>query len=457
MYTIVRNTAALALLVFVLAGCGGTQEITTSPPTSATFSFSEDIQPVIAEEFAPLLTEDEGLQFDSWEALMAGSRRGQVIIPFDPEGSVLLGLAQQAADEGASGAPSQQEIDLVRRWIEQGARNDAGDVAYEDARELLYVPNEASATVSIIDMANNVVIRTVDLTDLGFSANAKPHDTAVEPDGSHWYVSLITENTVLKFNRDNEIVGRASFEVPGMLALDPGSDNLYVGRSMSAVNPPHSVGIINRSEMTTEVVDVFYPRPHAIAATPDGAMLYSASLAENQIAAINTRSLEVELTSLEGPTHTLVQLTSSPDGGVMVGGGQVSGEFFFFDISGPMPEVEASLTLGGQPWHPLYTPNGSAIYVPRKTADAITVLNADERQVATVIEGNGVAKPHGAEVRADGRYVYVSNLNTEGSYDPRYNLSDNSEVGTVVVIDTQTNEIAKIIEVGTNPKGLGAS
>ena len=69
------------------------------------------------------------------------------------------------------------------------------------ADDLLYVCNQNDATVSVIDMATNRVIRTVDLKQLGFSANARPHHVAVEPDGSFWYVTLIGDNRVVQMWR----------------------------------------------------------------------------------------------------------------------------------------------------------------------------------------------------------------------------------------------------------------
>ena len=56
-----------------------------------------------------------------------------------------------------------------------------------------------------------------------------------------------------------------------------------------------------------------------------------------------------------------------------------------------------------------------------------------------------------------GRRVYVSNNNLKGAYTPRYDLGDNPQPGTVVVIDTATNEIEKVIEVEAYATGLGTS
>ncbi len=465
-------TAAL-IAALPLVGCVSIQvAVEEDTGEAAAISFSEDIQPLIEAKFAPLLTEDEGLRVDTWQHLIEGSEHGAVFIAYDAENSLLVEVAEHAAAEDRPGAPTPEEIALVREWIEAGARNDASEAPYANATALAYVANQNAASVSVIDMEHNLVIRTVDLTEYGFSENAKPHDVVVEPGGAHWYVSLIGENVVLKFNRDNEIVGRAEFEVPGMLTLDPTSDRLFVGRSMSAVNPPNSIGIVNREDMTAEIVDVFYPRPHALAVKPDGSPVYSASLAENRIGVVNSRTQEVELMSLDGPVHTLVQFDVAPDGQTMVAGVQLSGVVFFFDIgSGPVPTVTDTLTVGGQPWHPSYTPDGRYIYLPRKTANAVTVIDAEDHTVEAVIEGRGLAGPHGSAVRPDGRYVYVSSNNTainthmehtgmEGEamagYTPRYDLPGNENTGTVVVIDTQTNEIVRVLDVGENAAGVGA-
>jgi hypothetical protein len=87
-------------------------------------------------------------------------------------------------------------------------------------------------------MASNTVLETIDLQKLGFPPTSKPHHAQVEPDGSFWYVSLIGAGKVLKFDRDNHLVGSVSMEVPGLLTLHPDQDLLVAARSMSAVNPP---------------------------------------------------------------------------------------------------------------------------------------------------------------------------------------------------------------------------
>lgn len=443
------STFGVAVLLIAAVGCGQSR---TTATAGDGITFSEDILPILQEDFQPLLTEETGLSLDSWSSLIEGSDYGEVLIPYDAERSLLIELA----DLDAAGGPSAEELDLVRRWINAGARNDDGLVPYAEADQLLYVCNQGSAVISIVDMESNLVIRTVDLQDLGFSENAKPHDAAVSPDGSYWYVSLIGENTILKFNRENELIGRVSFEVPGMLALDPAEQDLYVGRSMSAVNPPQRIGAVERGQMDVEEIDVFFPRPHAIDVTQDGRFVYSASLAVNQIASIDTETLETEVHEIEGPHHSLVQFALAPNEPTMIAGGEMSGQLLFFDVTAPMmPTVVKTIDLGGAPWHPSFSPDGSLAYVPRKSADAVSVVDMGTRTEIAVVSGEGLSQPHGSAVRSDGRYVYVTNNNLDGAYASRHQL-DGDPPGTVTVIDAASNQIVKVIEVENYPTGLGA-
>lgn len=322
---------------------------------------------------------------------------------------------------------------------------------------LLYVCNEGEASVTVVDMESREIVATVDLTELGFSPNAKPHHAVAEPDGSHWYLSLIGANTVLKFDRDDRIVGRAEFETPGLMALDPSSDRLYVGRSMKAVRPPQRIGVVRRSDMSLEEREVFLPRPHAIAVQPDRGWVHTASLATNQIASLPVDAGGAEFTELEPPVRTYVQFALSPDGARMVATGQTSGEVLDFDVTEPSaPRLVRSLRVGGEPWHPAYGPEGRFVYVPRKSADAVDVVDTDAWEVVATIEGDGLSQPHGAVVSPDGGWLFVSNNNLDGAWTPPGpDPVGEDPPGAVVVIDTRSREIVDVLTVGRNPTGLG--
>lgn len=322
--------------------------------------------------------------------------------------------------------------------------------------DYLYVANQNAATVSVIDMEAMAVVETVDLQALGFSINSKPHHVAVEADGSYWYVSLIGAGKVLKFDRQNELVAAVDFETPGMLVLDPGSGNLYVGRSMMAANPPQRIGVIDRQGMTIDELDVFFPRPHALAWDPVRGQVITASLAENRIAILNPAEEEKELVTLEGDVHTLVQFALSPDGNTLVVGGHHTAQLLFFDARTPgQLSLIKSFKVGPAPWHPTFTPDGRFVYIGNKMANTVTVVDMNTMEVVQVIEGNGLSQPHGIAVSADGRYVFVSNNNLKGAYTPQNAQGPPEATGTVVVINTATRSIEKVIEVGAYPAGIG--
>jgi len=333
---------------------------------------------------------------------------------------------------------------------------------------LLYVTNQNGASISVIDVERREEVARVDLQELGFGPNAKPHDTALEPDGSFWYVSLIGENRVLKFDRENNLVGQVEMEVPGLVVAHPTRDLLVVGRSMSAVNPPPSVALIRRSDMTLlDEVDVLFARPHANAV--NGQYAYSASLAENRMGVIDLDSGDVELIDLPEPAtidtagmehaehagmtpHTLVEFAQSPDHRWMVAGGQISGVLMVFDLADPsMPRLVQRVQIGGAPWHPAFTPDGRYVYVPLNRANQVAVVDTATWEVVERIQGRGIAQPHGAAPSPDGRWMFISNNNLEGTY---VATGPEPGVGTVAVVDTGTREIVQVIEVGPYATGL---
>lgn len=341
---------------------------------------------------------------------------------------------------------------------------------------LIYVANQAAATVSVIDPATDAVVRTIDLQDLGYTANAKPHHVAVEPDGSAIYVSLIGDGYVVKLSPEGSPLGRVPFETPGMLALDPHGDALWVGRSMMAVSPPQRIGRIDRSEMSIEEVDVFFDRPHALALSPDGRHVYTASLAGNDIAVINVATERVTPVRLAGPTHVFVQFAVAPDGRTMVTGGELTSRLLVFGLEEPTRPTEiTSIEVGAMPWHPVYSPDGARVYLGNRGANTVTVVRTADWTVEAVIEDPSFAEPHGIAITPDGSRLFVSNRNVKDPSDSDQPGGMNhgamsheamsqsvgegglTRRGRVSVIDTATLQVVDVIEVDAYAAGMGTA
>ena len=414
-----------------------------------------------------------GLRLDSWESTITGSDEGEAVIAYDAARSLLIELTTKLVDgphpvELDAEGLTEDEVSLLSAWIDEGAPSESGEIPYADANQLLYAANQSEATVSVIDMETNQVIRIVDLQTLGLPENAWPHHIAVEPDGSYWYLSLIAANQILKFDRQNQLVARIDFVRPGLLALDPEGENLYAARSMAAVSPPQEIGVIRRSDMSFEEVGIFIPRPHALAVQPGTGTVYTASLAVNQIASFYPEDEGLELTDLGGDRpHTLIGFATSPDGRWMVGTTELTATVFVFDLErAPDMTPVDTIAVNAAPWHPVFTPDGRWVYVGNNWDNTANVIDMETRTLAKVIEGNGLAQPHGAAVSPDGRFAYIASRNLEmpeghskygHMYTPRYDTGDNARAGTVVVIDTETQEIVKVIEIEGYGAGLGTA
>ncbi len=462
----------LALTLLFGSGCELTNTVDdTEDDLSkvAVINYSRHVQPLLDTKCGACHgsgVSEGGLDLSTWQAAIAGSDNGEAFIPLDADHSLMIELEEKLGGGGHLanvGADSLTTIELnfLKRWIDEGAKGPGDVTPYGSASdELLYVANQGDATISIIAIGPNVVARRVDLQDYGFSATSRPHHVAVEPDGSHWYVSLIGDNIVAKFDRENNLVGQATFERPGMLAVHPSRDMLFVGRSLTSVNPPSSVGIVTRSTMAIEEIDVFFARPHALIVDGSGDYVMSASLDENQIITIALADTSVTFTFVSSPsTLGFVQhAASSNNPRIFVSAPGHTGEIISYDATDPRAlSDEMRVPIPGSPWHPVFSPDGDKVYAGNLADNSVAVLNGRTVGIDKFIVGNGLSQPHGSATSADGRYLYISNRNTGGDYTPRFDLGDNAGVGTIVVIDTQTETIVKVIEVGTTATGLGVS
>lgn len=336
------------------------------------------------------------------------------------------------------------------------ATSGASSQALFDSAPILYVCVQDEAEIAMIDMESHEVVGSVSLTELGFSPTSMPHDIAVDPDGSHWYVSLIGDNRVLRFDRQNRLVGQVAMETPGMLSIQPGSGQVAVSRSMSAVNPPTRLGMVEPNSMTVEEVDIFFPRPHGVVTDREGRYAYSASLGTNQLISLELDNEAVELVEVPGPTHAFVQLAISPDGETLVASGELSGELVVFDISEDRarPRFVRSIPVGQQAFDPIFSPDGASVWIPLKGADAVAVVGTANWAVETIIEGPGLLQPHAIAFSPDGQWAFVTN-NNKDPHAMHHPGHVDGGAGTVVIINVASREVASVLELGRNVTGLG--
>ena len=341
----------------------------------------------------------------------------------------------------------------------------------------LYVVNQAGASLTVIDQEKLTVDTTLDLTKMGFTANAKPHHVTVEPDGSFWYVTLIGDGKVLKLDRGNHVVGQVSMVTPGLIMLDPTHDSLYVGRSMTAPNPPRSLGVITRKDFKlVDEQEIQIPRPHALVTSRDGKWVFAGSLGENRFVAVETATGHVTLNPLPGDAfRSLVQFTVSPDGKWMVAGGEQSNTIMVFDLTKPPPLVPVkefpvpaqTPEVGSKPWDPVFSNDGKFAYFSLFADSAVVEVDLATAKVTRRL-GQGLANPYDVILRHDGKYLFVVNQNLGTPSKPGESAHANMPGmasmpapkpanGWLSVIDVKSGKVVKTLPLGLQPSGMGAA
>ncbi len=329
-----------------------------------------------------------------------------------------------------------------------------GPVPSQAAR--LYVANQDDATVSIIDAKSQALVETVDLRRYGFGDNAKPHHIQVEADGRAWYVTLIGAGKVLKLDRANRVLASTDLQVPGLMTLHPTQDLMFVGRSMSAVNPPPRMAVIRRSDMRLlDEIDLLFPRPHGIVAHPGGERVFAASLGTNQLASVSVPDGEVRIVDVPGPAHGFVQAAVSPDGRWLAVTAELTDRLMIFDLSNTEePRLAHTVSMPDGPFEPLFTGDGRWIFVTCLGANRVAVVDTRSWQVPAVLEHEAFAQPHGIALSPDGQHVFAGSRHQLGGTHDHHGGKPTG-AGTVVAICAATRTPDAVIEVGNYAAGMG--
>ena len=100
-----------------------------------TVSYQKDVVPILDKHCKSCHVPGQpgyvvsGFELGSYDTLMKGTQFGPVVLPGDPLTSVLVMLIEGRVDpslkmpHGDATTPTQDEILTIRRWVEQGAKN----------------------------------------------------------------------------------------------------------------------------------------------------------------------------------------------------------------------------------------------------------------------------------------------------------------------------------------------
>jgi mono/diheme cytochrome c family protein len=118
--TVIAPTA----LATAPAAATSTSAAPAATPTAAAVSYKNDIQPIFTQNCVVCHGGSGGLYLDSYAHVMAGGATGKVVIPGNPDQSVLVerikGILQPRMPLGRPPLPA-ADINAIVQWIAEGA------------------------------------------------------------------------------------------------------------------------------------------------------------------------------------------------------------------------------------------------------------------------------------------------------------------------------------------------
>jgi YVTN family beta-propeller protein len=269
----------------------------------------------------------------------------------------------------------------------------------------VYVTNERSGNLTVIDARTNTAIATIHL-------GKRPRGIKVAPDGTTLYVAL-----------------------SGSPIAPPGVDE-------NTLPPPDraadGIGVFDTTQM--KLVNVIHAGtdPEQLAVSKDGTQLFVANEDAAVASIVDVSSGTIVGTVKVGGEPEGVERT--PDGALVYVTSEQDNEVFILDpIKGALV---ARVKTSARPRSVGFLPDGSRAYVTAENGNAIDVLDTRRHRVLTTIKlAHDLLRPMGIVVAPDGSQLYVS-LGRGRS---------------VAIIDTRTNTVASTIEVGDRPWGIAMS
>src|SRR5882672_4285770 len=273
-------------------------------------------------------------------------------------------------------------------------------VRAESPDYFVYVSNERSGDISVIDGATDAVVAT-------FKAGKRPRGIHATPDGQRVFVTL-----------------------SGSPRMAPGIDENRAPADKTA----DGLGVIDPS--ARKLIDRWHvgSDPEQFAISKDGKFAFIAN-EDDASASI------VDLSS--GQSHGKIKVSEEPEGmGVNPASGEVyvtcEGKGEVFAIDPDQQRVIAKIDTGGRPRSVAFLPNGSRAYAACENGGYIAVIDANSHKLLTKIQLPTGSLPMGTAVSKDGKELYVST----------------GRGNAVAIIDTQKNELATTIPVGNRAWGI---
>lgn len=394
---------------------------------------------------------------------------GSPIVPFNSEKSLVYNLLVGNIEDQNQRMPyqrnalSQIQINTIKEWIDNGARNYNGNVPYTGG-EKIYVCNQGSDEIFEIDAQYKVVSRIINV-DIVSSVTDAPHNIQIH--GQYYFVTLIAAGRLLKIDAStNTIIGQIDgLENAGMIQITKDGKTAFVSRSSTAPSIYNVIYAIDTETMTKKA-DISLPvtgLPHAIWLTSDDKKLFVGNMTKDRISIVDVESLEVleddiVLSTGIEPTHEPMHLYISPDDKYIYVNCRKSSLMLIINVD--TKQIIQQLAIKNHPMQSAISSDGNKIFTVSHHEPIITEITKSGESWSVTREYTHEAFHHlyGADLSPDGKYLYVtcSNNDPNNQFERHYKIPGEFRPSLVCIYDITTSELVKILDVGSFATGIAA-
>ena len=393
---------------------------------------------------------------------------GSPIVPFNAEKSLIYNLLIGNVEDQSQRMPylrdklSQSQIDVIKDWINNGARDYNGNIPYSGGQKV-FVCNQGSDEIYEIDANYQVVSRIVNVDYI--APTDAPHNIQLR--NGFYYVTLIATGRLLKIDAaTNQLIGYVDgIDNAGMIQITNDGKTAFVSRSSTAPSIYNIIYAIDTETMTKKA-EISLPvtgLPHAIWLSGDDKKLFVGNLTKDRISIVDVASLEVieddiVLSSGAEPVHEPMHLYVSPDDKYLYVNCRKSSLMLVISLS--TKQILQELVIKEHPMQSAISEDGNKIYVVSHHEPLITEVtkNGDSWSITREFTSEAFHHLYGADLSADGKYLYVtcSNNDPDHQFEPHYKIPGTTRSSLVCIYDIALNEIVKIVDVGSFATGIAA-
>lgn len=282
----------------------------------------------------------------------------------------------------------------------------------------IYVSNEKSGDVTVINGSDNQVLGTVPV-------GKRPRGIHAAPDGKSVYVAL--SGTPIAAPPQLDAKGNLVFQK----SKDDDDDDVKADKSVDAIGV---VDVATR-KLTRKISAGSDPEEFAL--SKDGTRIYVSNedVKSASVISIATGKVEHIIPVNQEPEG----VATSPDGKRFYVTCEASGDVYVIETAGYTTIGHFNVNV--RPRSMDFLPGAGIGFIPSESTGELNVIDTVNLKVSKIITLPPGSRPMGVKVAQGGHKIYVSN----------------GRAGTVSVLDSGTYELLHTIKVGMRPWGMAVS